>query len=180
MAGAVHSLGTTRPYGIIVALCLLPCGVSTAAQASPQPISQQMDQQRRAQAELREALEASERRIAAAQGEEIRKAQERADQQRHAQAEADRRREADQRKEEILAKARAQARQSNPPQSQDAMEAPQMRPQEAAGAPPPTSELEPLPHRYLPMRQIGLVLMIGVSLAALFVLGRVVQEWLAR
>jgi hypothetical protein len=93
------------------------------AQAAAQPISQQMEQQRRAQAELHEALEQSERRIAAAQAEQIRKAQERAEQHRRAQAEADRRREAEQRKEEFLAQARAQGQESNPPQSQDAMEA---------------------------------------------------------
>jgi hypothetical protein len=79
MATAVHSSCTTLSYRTIAALCLLPWGVSTAAQASPQPSVQQIDQQRRAQAELREALEASERRIAAAQAEEIRKAQERED-----------------------------------------------------------------------------------------------------
>jgi TolA-binding protein len=180
MAGAVHPSGTRCPYGIIAVLCLLPWGVSTAAQASALPISQQMEQQRHAQAELREALEHSERRIAAAQAEQISKAQERAEQLRRAQAEADRRREAEQRKEEFLAQARAQAQQSNPPQPQDAMEAPQMRLQEAAAAPPPTSTLEPLPRRYLLMCPIGLCLMIGASIAALFVLGRIVQECLAR
>jgi colicin import membrane protein len=147
-----------------------------AAQASVQPISRQMEQQRRTQAELREALEQSERRIAAAQAEQIRNAQERSEQQRRAQAEADRRREAEQRKEEFLAQARAQAQQSNPPQPRDAMEAPQMRLQEAAAVPPPTSTLAPLPRRYLLMRQIGLVLMIGASIGALFVLARIVQE----
>jgi len=176
MAGAVHPLGTRCPYGIIAALCLLPWGVSTAAQASSQPISQQMEQQHRAQAELREALEQSERRIAAAQAEQIRNAQERSEQQRRAQAEADRRREAEQRKEEFLAQARARAQQSNPPQPQDAMEAPQMRLQKAAAVPPPTSTLEPLLRRYLLMRQIGLVLMIGAAIGALFVLARIVQE----
>lgn len=180
MAGAVHPSGTRCPYGIIAALYLLPWGVSAAAQASTQPISQQMEQQRRAQAELRDVLEHSERRIAAAQAEQIRNAQESAEQQRRAQAEADRRREAEQRKEEFLAQARAQAQQSNPPQTQHAMEAPQMRLQEAAAAPPPTSTLEPLPRRYLLMRQIGLVLMIGASIAALFVLGRIVRECLTR
>ena len=135
-----------------------------------------MEQQRRAQAELREALEQSDRRIAAAQAEQIRDAQERSEQQRRAQAEADRRREAEQRKEEFLTQARAQAQQSNPPQPQDAMEAPQMRLQKAAAVPPPTSTLEPLPRRYLLMRQIGLVLMIGASIGALFVLARIVQE----
>jgi hypothetical protein len=165
---------------MIAALCLMAWGVSMAAQASAQPISQQMEQQRRAQAELREALEHSERRVAAAQAEQIRKAQEDAEQQRRAQAEADRRREAEQRKEEFLAQARAQAQQSNPPQPQDALEAPQMRLQEAAAAPPPTSALEPPPRQYLLMRQIGLVLMIGASIGALFILGRIVQEWLAR
>jgi hypothetical protein len=59
------------------------------------------------------------------------------------------------------------------------MEAQQMGLQEAA-APSPTSTLEPLPRRYLLMRQIGLVLMIGSSIAAFFVLGRIVQEYLAR
>jgi len=118
--------------------------------------------------------------IAAAQAEQISKAQERAEQQRRAQADADRRREDEQRKEAFLAQARAQAQQSNPPQPQDAMEPPQMRLQEAAAAPPPASKLEPLPRRYLLMRQIGLVLMIGASIAALFVLGRIVQERLAR
>ena len=176
MPGAVHASGTMCPYGIIAALCLLPWGVSTAARASAQPISQQMEQQRRAQAELREALEQSERRIAADQAEQIRNAQERADQQRRALAEADRRREAEQRKEEFLAQARAQAQQSNPPQLQEAMEAPQMRLQEAAAAPLPTSALEPLPRRYLLMRQIGLVLMIGASITALFILGRIIHE----
>lgn len=180
MAGAVHSSGTRCPYGIIVALCLLPWGVSTAPQASAQPISQQMEQQRRAQAELREALEQSERRVAAAQAEQIREAQERGEQQRRAQAEADRRREAEQREEEFLAQARAQAQQPNPPQPQDAIEAPQVRLQEAAAAAPPTSALEPLPRRYVLMRQIGLVVMIGASIAALFVLGRIIQERLAR
>jgi hypothetical protein len=139
-----------------------------------------MEQQRRAQAELREALEQSERRIAAAQAQEIRKAQERAEQQRRALAEADRRREAEQRQEEFLAQARAQAQQPNPPQLQDAIAAPQMRLQEAVAAPPPTSALEPLPRRYSLMREIGLVLMIGASIAALFVLGRIIQECLAR
>jgi hypothetical protein len=175
MAGTVHPWGTGFSYGIIAALCLLPCGVATAAQASAQPISRQMEQQRRAQAELREALEQSERRIAASQAEQIRNAQESSEQQRRAQAEADRRREAEQRREEFLA-ARAQARKSNPPQPQDAVEAPQMRLQEAAAAPPPPSILEPLPRRYLLMRRIGLVLTIGCSIAALFVLGRIVQE----
>jgi hypothetical protein len=176
MAAAVHPSGTRCPYGIIAALCLLPWGASTAAQTSAQPLSQQMGQQRRAEAELREALEQSERRIAAAQAEQIRNAQERSEQQRRAQAEADRRREAEQRKEEFLAQDRARGQQSSPPQPQDAMEAPQMRLQEAAAAPPPTSTLEPLPRRYLLMRQIGLVLMIGASIGALFVLARIVQE----
>jgi hypothetical protein len=180
MAGAVHPLGTRCPCGIIVALYLLPWGVSMAAQASAQPISQQMEQQRRAQVELRDALEQSERRTAAAQAEQVREAQERAGQQRRAQAEADRRREAEQRKEEFLAQARAQAQQSNPPQTQYSLDAPQMRLPEAAAAPPPTSTLEPLPRRYLLMRQIGLVLMIGAFIAALFVSGRIVQERLAR
>jgi hypothetical protein len=53
MAGSVKPLGTKCPYGVIAALCLLPWGVSTAAQTSVQPIYQQMEQQRRAQAELR-------------------------------------------------------------------------------------------------------------------------------
>ena len=176
MAGAIHPSGISCPYGIIVALCLLPWGVSTAAQASVQPISHQMELQRRAQAELREALEQSERRIADSQAEQIRNAQERSEQQRHAQAEANRRREAEQRREEFLLQARAQAQQSNPPQPQDAMEAPQMRLPEAAATLPPTSTLEPLPHRYLLVRQIGLVLMIGASIGALFVLARIVQE----
>jgi hypothetical protein len=178
MAGAVHPSGTRRPYGIVAALCLLPWGVSTAAQASAQPISRQMEQQRRAQAEVREALEQSERRIAAAQAVQIRNAQERSEQQRRAQAEADRRRGAEQRKEEFLTQARAQAQQSSAPQPQDAMESPQMGLQKAA-APPPRSTLEPLPRRYLLMSQIGLVLMIGSSIGALFVLGRIVHEHLA-
>ena len=63
----------------------------------PQPVSRQMEQQRRAQAELRESLEQSERRIAANQAEQIRNAQESAEQQRRARAEADRRQEAEQR-----------------------------------------------------------------------------------
>src|SRR5580658_3976643 len=116
MAGAAHLSGTRCPWGIVVALYLLPWGISPADQTSAQPISQQMEQQRRAQAELREALEQSERRIAAAQAEQIRNAQERAEQQRRAQAEADRRQEAEQRREERLAQARAQAQQSSPPQ----------------------------------------------------------------
>jgi hypothetical protein len=176
MAGSVKPSGTRCPYGIIAALCLLPWGVSTAAQTSAQPVSQQMEQQRRAQAELRETLEQSERRIAAAQAEQMRNAQERSEQQRRAQAEADRRREAEERREEFLAQARAQAQQSNPPQPQDAVEAPQKRLQEAAAALPPTNTLEPLPRRYLLMRQIGLVLMIGASIGALFVLARIVRE----
>jgi hypothetical protein len=180
MTGAVHPSGKSCPYGIIAALCLLPWGVSTAAQASAQPTSRQMEQQRRARAELREELEHSERRIAAAQAEQIRNAQERAEQQSRAQAEADRRREAEQRKEEFLAQARAQTEQSNPPQPQNAVETPQMRLQAAATAPPPTSTLEPLPRRYLLMRQVGLVLMIGASIGALFVLGRIVQQYAAR
>jgi hypothetical protein len=49
-----------------------------------------------------QALEQSERRIAAFQAEQIRNAQERYEQQRHAQAEANRRREAEQRREEFL------------------------------------------------------------------------------
>jgi TolA-binding protein len=175
MAGAVHPSGIRCPYGIIAALCLLPWGASTAAQASVRPVSQQMEQQRRAEAELREALEQSERRIADAQAKQIRQVQERSEQQLRAQAEADRRREAEQRKEEF----RAQAQPSNPPQPRDAMEAQQMGLQEAA-APSPMSTLEPLPRRYLFMRQIGLVLMIGSSIAALFVLGRIVQDYLAR
>jgi hypothetical protein len=118
MAGAAHRRGTRCPYGVIAALCLLPWGVSTAAQTSARPISQQMGQQRRAQGELREALEQSERRIAAAQAEQISKAQERSEEQRRAQAEADRRRQAEQRKKEFLAQASAQAQQSNPPQPQ--------------------------------------------------------------
>jgi hypothetical protein len=44
---------------------------------------------------------------------------------------------AQQRKEEFCAQARAQAQQSNPPQPRDAMEAPQLRLQEAAVAPSP-------------------------------------------
>jgi hypothetical protein len=80
----------------------------------------------------------------------------------------------------LLVQARAQAQRSNPPQPQDPMEAPQMRLQEAAAAPPPTSTLEPLPRRYLLMRQIGLVLMIGASIGALCVLGRIVRERLTR
>jgi hypothetical protein len=51
---------------------------------------------------------------------------------------------------------------------------------EATAAPPLTSALEPLPHRFLLMRQIGLVVMIGASIAALFVLGRIIQEYRAR
>ena len=89
MAGSVKPSGKKCPYGIIAALCLLPWGVSTAAQTSAQPISQQMEQQRRAQAEVREALEQSERRIAAAQAEQIRNAQECSEEQRRAQAEAE-------------------------------------------------------------------------------------------
>ena len=89
MAGAAHLSGTRCPWGIVVALCLLPWGISPAAQTSTQPISQQMEQQRRAQAELREALEQSERRIAAAQAEQIRNAQECSEEQRRAQAEAE-------------------------------------------------------------------------------------------
>jgi hypothetical protein len=135
-----------------------------------------MAQQRRAQAELREALEQSKRRIAAAQAEQIRNAQERSEEQRRSQAEADRRRAAEQRKEEFL----AQAQQSNPPQPQGAVDAPQMRLQEVATAPLPTRTLEPLPRRYLLLRQIGPVLMIGSSIAALLVLGRIVQDYLAR
>jgi hypothetical protein len=177
MARAVHPAGTRCPYGIVAVLYLLPWGVSTAAQASVQPISQQMEQQRRAQAELREALEQSDRRIAAAQAEQIRDAQERSEQQRRALAGADRRREAEQRNEEFLNQARAQAQQSNPPQPQDAMQAPQMGLQEAAAAPPPTSPSEPLPRRYLLMRQIGLLLMIGASIAALFVMGRIFEQY---
>lgn len=175
-----HLLGTRRWYGIIAALCLLPWGVSRAAPVSAQSISQQMEQQRRAQNEARAALEQSERRIAADQAEQIRQAQERSEQQRRTQAEADRRREAEQRREEILAQARAQAQQAKPPQPQDAMEAPQMRFEEAAAVPPPTSAFEPLPQRSLLMRQIGLVVMIGSSLGALFVLLRIVREFLAR
>lgn len=176
MAGTVHPSGTRRAYGIIAALCLLPWAASTAA---AQPVSRQMEQQRRAQAELRESLEQSERRIAANQAEQIRNAQESAEQQRRARAEADRRQEAEQRREELLAQARAQAQQASPPQPRDAIEARQLEPQ-AAAAPLPTSALEPLPRRYLLMRQIGLLLMIGSSIAALFVLGRIVQEYRAR
>jgi hypothetical protein len=176
MAGAVHPSGKRCPYGIIAVLCLTPWGVSRAAQATVQPSSPQVEQQRRARAELREALEKSERRIAAAQAEQIRNAQERSVEQRRAQADANRRRETEQRKEEFLAQARAQAQQSNPPQPQDAVDAPQMRLREAAAAFPPTNTLEPLPGRYLLMRQIGLVLMIGASIGALFVLARIVHE----
>jgi hypothetical protein len=61
------------------------------------------------------------------------------------------------------------------------VDAPQMRLQETAGVPPPTSTLEPLPRRYLLTRQIGLVLMIGSSIAALFVLGASFRStWHAR
>jgi hypothetical protein len=120
MAEAVHASATTCRYGIIAAFCLLPWGVSTAA--SP-PIAQQIDQQRDAQAEFRGALEDSERRIAADQAEQLRKAQERSEQQRRAQAEAERRREAEQREEELLIQARERAQQSNPAQPQDASEA---------------------------------------------------------
>jgi hypothetical protein len=180
MAGAVHPSGTRCRYGVIAALCLAPWGVSRAAQATAQPSSQQMEQQRRAQAEVREALEQSERRIAVAQAEQIRNAEERSEEQRRAQAVADRRREAEQLREELLAQARAQAEQSNPPQQQDAVNVPQMRLRAEASARPTTSTSEPLPRRYLLMRQIGLVLMIGSSIAALFVLGHIVQEYLAR
>jgi hypothetical protein len=166
---ANHPAGSK--YGIIVVLSLLPW-------ASAQPISRQMEQQRRAQAELRE----SERRIAASQAEEIRKSEERAEQQRRAQAESERRREAEERREELLLQRRAEAQQSNTPQPQEARVAPhaQPQPQEAAAAPAIMSAPEPLPHRYLLMRQIGLVLMIGASIGALLVLGRIVQERLPR
>jgi len=180
MAGAVHPQGAKCPYGIIAALCLLPWGVSMAAQTAAPSSSQQMEQQRRAQAEVREALEQSEHRIAAAQAEQMRNAQERSEERRRAQAEADRRREAEQRKEEFLAQARAQAQHSNPPQPQDAVDVPQMRIQAEVASPPSTSTTEPPPRRFLLMRQMGLVLMFGSSIAALFVLRRIVQEYLAR
>jgi len=148
-----------------------------ATQASVGPIYQQMERQRHSQAEFREALKQSERHIAAVQAEEVKEAGERAEQQRRAQAEAERRRQAEQR-EEFLAQARAQAQQSNPPQPQDAMGPSAMRLQvrEEAGAPPSASKLEPLTRRYLLMRQIGLALMIGASMGALFVLRRIVRE----
>jgi hypothetical protein len=140
-----------------------------------------LEQQRRAQAEVREALERSERRIAADQAAQIRQAEERAGEQRRALAEADRRREAEQHREELLAQARARAQQSNPPQVQDTVEVPQIELQEAAAAPPPASASESLPRRYSLMREAGLVVMIGASIAALLVLGRIVQEsWRAR
>lgn len=179
MAKAVRSSATRYQYGIIAAFCLLPWGVSTAAAASAPQISQQIEQQRRAQAELRTALEDSERRIAAAQAEQLRRAQERAEQQRRAQAEADKRREAEQREEEFLVQARGRVQQSNSPQMQESSGGQQMS-QEAAGPPPPASALGPLPRRELFMRQIGLVLMIGASVGVLFVLGRIVQQRLAR
>jgi hypothetical protein len=179
MAKAVCSSATRYPYGIIAAFCLLPWGVFTAAAASAPQISQQIERHRRAQAELRTALEDSERRIAAAQAEQLRRAQERADQQGRAQAEADTRREAEQREEEFLAQTRARTQQSNSPQPQDSSDGRQMS-QGAAGPPPPASALGPLPRRELFMREIGLVLMIGASVGALFVLGRIVQQRLAR
>lgn len=176
MADAVHTPGRRCPHGIVTALCLLSCGVSTAAQPPTQPISPQLEQQRRAQTEVREALERSERRIAADQAEQIRQAEERAGEQRRAMAEADRRREAEQHREELLAQARARAQQSDSPHVQDAIEVPQSKPQESAAALPPTSVSEPLPRQYSLMRETGFVVMIGASLAALFVLGRIVRE----
>jgi hypothetical protein len=176
MAEAVHTPPTRFPYLTLAALCLLPWGVSMAAQTSVPSISQQIEQQRRAQAEFRRALDDSERRIAADQAEQLRRAQERSEQQRRALA----RREAEQRKEELLIQAGEPAKQSNPEEPRGALEVPQTSQEAAAGPPAPSSALAPLPRRYLFMRQIGLVLMIGASVAALFVLGRIVQQSLAR
>jgi len=170
----------TCPCAIIATFSLLPWALAMAGQVSAQPNSQQMEQQRRVQAEARRALEESERRIAASQAEQIREAQERAEQQRRAFAEADRRRKAEQHYEELLVQTRARAQQSNPPQSRDEGKPLQMRPPEAAAALPLTSAEEPQPRRYLLLRQTGLALMIGASFGALFVLGRIVREWLAR
>jgi hypothetical protein len=179
MAQKVHALVATCPCAITATFCLL-WAVAMAAQGSAQPYSQQMEQQRRLQAEARRALEESERRIAASQAEQIKEAQERSEQQRRAFAEADRRREAEQHSEEFLVQTRARAQQSNPPQSRDEAKPSQISPAEATVALPPTSAEEPQPRRYLLLRQAGLVLMIGASLAALFILGRIVREWLAR
>jgi hypothetical protein len=180
MAERVHMPGGRCPCAIIATFSLLPWALAMAAQASAQPNSQQMEQQRRAQAEARTALEESERRIAASQAEQTKEAQERSEQQRRALAAADRRRETDQHYEEFLVQTRARAQQSNPPQPQDEGNPPQISPPETADAAPPTSALEPQPGRYLSLRQAALVLMIGCSFAALYVLSRIVREWLAR
>jgi hypothetical protein len=132
MAGADHPTRTRCAHGIIAVLCLLPCGVGMATQASVGPIYQQMERQRHSQAEFREALEHSERHIAVAQPAEVRESGERAEQQRRAQSDAERRRQAEKR-EEFLAQARAQAQQSNPPQPQDAMGPSAMRLQGSGG-----------------------------------------------
>jgi hypothetical protein len=179
MAEKDHALGERCPCAITATFRLL-WALAMAAQGSAQPNSQQMEHQRRVQAEARRALEESERRIAASQAEQMKAAQERSEQQRRLFAEADRRREAEQHYEEFLAQTRARAQQSNPPQSRDEGQPLQVSPQEAAVAPQPTSVEEPQPRRYLLLRQGGLVLMIGASFAALFVLGRIVLEWLAR
>jgi hypothetical protein len=151
MAETVHTSAIRYPRGIIAVLCLWPWGVSTAAPASAPPISRQIEQQRDAQAEFRRALEDSQRRIAADQVEQLRRAQERSEQQRRALAEAERRREAEQREEELLVQARARAQQSNSPQPRDRFDGREMS-QEAAGPPPPVTALGPLPRRYLFMR----------------------------
>jgi hypothetical protein len=129
-----------------------------------------------AQADARRALEESERRIAALQAEQIKEAQARSEQQRRAFAEADRSREAEQRYEESL-QTQARAQQSKPLQPQDEEETPQISP-EPSVAIVPTSAVEPQPRRYLFVRKAGFVLMIGSSFGALFILFRIVREWL--
>jgi len=176
MWGADQRPGTRRSYEMIAPLCLVAWGISTAALASAQPSSQQMEQQRRVQAELRDALERSERRIAASQAQQLREAEERSEEERRAQAEANRRREAEQRKEALLIQARAQAQQSNPQKPQDATKEAEAPLPEAASAPLSTAGAEVPPRRHLLMRSVGLVLMIGATFAALFVLRRIVQE----
>jgi hypothetical protein len=68
MAEKGHASLAKCPRAIIATICLVPWALAMATQASAQPNSQQMEQQRRAQAEARRALEESERRIAEVPG----------------------------------------------------------------------------------------------------------------
>lgn len=176
MAERVNTAAAALRAGAIVAIFFLPWRPAIADQASAQPASQQMEQQRLQQAEARKALEASERRVAASQAAQIREAQEQSEQQRRAFAEADRKRQAEQHYEELLVQRRA--RQSNPPSPPDEDKSQQISPEPLAASLPASVAQPDL--RRLRLREAGLVLMTGASLGALLVLVRMVRERLAR